>query len=304
VTLIAADDRAYLTTTHGARYALGDPDNPALTLNAADLFGCMWACDVPEGWDSPEVNTPMDRRPTGHGGYAGEPTYEPRVLAFEGTVTAPTAEDLTAAHARWLTALLGPLPAMWRYTHLDETPVRGLWVYPSGKPKWRALDDRVAEFAFVLVAEDPIKTGTAAAYGPVRLPTAGGEGGVAYPLSFPVTYSAGTVGSTVAHVANDGDEDAHAVYTITGPLPGPQVLLSTGEHATLTADLPTGNDVAVIDTATGTVTINGADRFDAWAAGSTFPLIPPGGADVRLRSTTGGTDQAAYLTVTSAPAWK
>jgi hypothetical protein len=67
-----------------------------------------------------------------------------------------------------------------------------------------------------------------------------------------------------------------------------------------------------VDTINGTSTVNGVNRYDAWAVGSTFPLIPPadpildtpGGTEVRLRSGTGGTDQAAGLTVTTAPSWK
>ena len=39
MTLLLADDRAYLTSVHRHRWALGDPATPALTLNDADGEG-------------------------------------------------------------------------------------------------------------------------------------------------------------------------------------------------------------------------------------------------------------------------
>lgn len=304
MTLLASDDRAYLSAGTRTRYALGPTEAPLLVLNDVDAYGCMWAADVPDGWDAPDVSTPMDRRPTGHGGYLGESTYEPRPLAVEGTVTAPTPADLDAAYRRLLSALLGQLSGFLRYTHLDEAPApMGLWVRPTGKPKWRALDDRVADFAFVVVAEDPIKTGAAVAVGPVRLQGTQIEGYITTPLTAPLTISGGVTSSVVGVVPNGGDEDAHARYTITGPVPRPIIQMLSGEQVRLLLDLG-ALDTAVVDTLEGTVTVNGVNRYDAWGPGSTFPLIPPGGTEVRLRSDTGGVDLAAGLTVTTAPSWR
>lgn len=310
--LLGADDRAYLNVDNPVRYALGDPANPVVTLNAADAFGCLWAADVPEGWEMPEIDVPMDRRPVGNGGYAGEPALLPRTVTLAGGVAAPTPAALAAARARFMRAVLGPLPAMWRYTHLDEAPARGLWVYPSGKPLWRALDDRIAEFSVVLVAEDPIKTSAAASYGPVRLPAAGGEGGLVAPLTAPLTSAGGPAARvTVLAVPNAGDEASDAVYAVTGPVPQPRIDLGTGAFVQLLADLG-ALDTWVVDTAAGSFTVNGVNRYDAWGPGSTFPLIPgsdpitgaPGGTEVRLRSASGGSDPAAGLTVTTASSWK
>lgn len=304
--LLLSDDRAYLRIEHPDRFAFGDLAAPLLVLNDADGFGCAWLAERPEGWYAPTVTTPVDRRPAGHGGYAGEPSYEPRTLSFEGTVTAPTAEALDAAADRLLDAVLGSAPAQVRYTHLDAEPPRGLWLLPTGTPKWQALDDRVATFAFVMIAEDPVKTGATATYGPVRLPTVGGEGGYvmgAAGLVMPATSTGGTVAFTVAQVANPGNESAHAVYTVTGPVPQPRVQLGDGSYVALSADLG-ALDSWVIDTAAGTSAVNGVNRYDAWAAGSTFPLIPKGGVEVRLRSAAGGTSQAAGLTITTAPSWR
>jgi hypothetical protein len=316
--MLYQDDRTWLYAEHDERYALGDPATPLLTLNAVDAFGCAWAADTPEGSDAPEVTLPMDARQDGHGGYSGEPTYEPRALSFTGTVAAPSRDALKAAHRRYLAAVLGAVPGFQRYTDLNAGPARGLWVKPSGKPRWRALTDRAAEFAFVLIAEDPFWTGAATTYGPVRLPMVGGEGG--YPMGaagavMPWTSTGGTAAQTVARVPNDGDEDAHAVYTVTGPIPRPRIQLGNGLFVALAADLG-AFDVWTVDTAAGTSTVNGVDRYDAWGAGSVFPLIPGGtvdpatgeisggGTEIRLRSGTGGQDQTARLEILTASTWK
>jgi len=107
----------------------------------------------------------------------------------------------------------------------------------------------------------------------------------------------------VMTVPNVGDVAAHAVYTVTGPVPQPVIRLGTGEFIALTADLGV-LDTWTVDTAAGISAVNGVNRYDAFGAGSTFPLIPEGGTEVRLRSLSGGSDPAAGLLVTTAPHWK
>jgi hypothetical protein len=315
VTLLLADDRAYLVEEHPNRWALGDPDVPALLLNGADEQGCAWVIGDPDGWDFPTVDLPVDRRPDGHGGFAGAPTYEPRTLTVEGSVSAPSYAALRDAHRRLSDALLGMLGRAWRWTALDDEPRRGLWVQSTGKPLWSYLDDRVADFSFVLVAEDPIKTGDPVAYGPIRLSSTEVLGGYVMGSAAPWTAVGSAVPRiVVARVDNAGDEDAHALYRITGPVPDPVVQLGNGQYVHLRLTL--GDlDTVDVDTYTGTVLLNGQNRYDAWGPGSVFPLIPgsrrnpdgattPGGVDVRLRSLAGGADPAASLSIVTAPAWR
>lgn len=307
MTLLAADDRAVFTAGHAGRLCFGDPNAPALLLNAgADAYGCMWATDAPDGWDAPTADTPIDRRQGGHGGILGDTYLTERTLTFsDGMVTAPSAEALTAARDRWLAALYADLSGYVLYTALDEPGGPwSLWLRPTGSPKWLAHDDRVAVWSWTWVADDPLKFGPTAVYGPARLPTGTGDPGRTYPRVYPVSYGGTGVRPDTLVVANTpasaGGDYAQAVYTINGPVPQPRVTVSSGEVWGLSVDLAAA-DVAVMDTAAGTVTINGANRPDALAAGSTFPLIPPGGAEVRLRSVTGGTSAVAGLTVTTAP---
>jgi hypothetical protein len=306
VTVLAADDRAYLSVAHPARYAFGDPAAPALVLNAVDSSGVMWVCEEPTGWDSPSVATPMDRKQYGHGAYAGEGYFEERPLGFAGAFAAPSAAAAQDARSRLLSVILGDLVNGVVYTHLDEPTPRSMILLPNGDPHVPFLDDRYATFAFTMIAADPFKYGPAATYGPARLPSATGNPGRRYPRIYPELY--GSVGAVPTGgpitVPNPGDMPSEAVYRVTGPVPQPVITLSSGLFIGLSLDLA-ATDTLAVDTAAGTVTVNGVNRLDALRADSTLPLIPARtGVEVRLGSQTGGTDQAAGLLVTTAPTWK
>lgn len=301
----SVDERTTLYVEHPNRYIFGDPAAPLLVLNDVDEFGCAWVVDEPEGWDAASVDTPMDRRQDGHGGILGESYLLERTLTFsDGLVTAPSTAALHAARDRWRTAVQAALDDYVLYTHVDEPKPWSLWLRPTGRPKF-LMDDRSAIFSMVMVAEDPVKFGPTQTYGPARLPTGTGDPGRTYAKSYPYSYG-GTdvVAPDVIKVPNGGgDEYGHAIYAVTGPVPQPKVLVSTGETFGLTIDL--GElDTLELDTLAGTLQINGVNRPDALAPGSTFPLIPPAGAEVRLRSAIGASNQAASLTVTTAPRTK
>jgi hypothetical protein len=305
--LYAADDRAYFAAGHAGRLCFGDPAAPALLLNVgADAYGCMWATDTPEGWDAAPVDTPVDRRQGGHGGILADSYLTERTLTFaDGMVTAPSAAALTAARDRWLAALYTDLSGYVLFTALDEPGGPwSLWLRPTGAPKWLARDDRVAVWSWTWVADDPIKFGATAVYGPARLPSGTGDPGRTYAKTYPYGYGGGAARRDALLIANPaaavGGDYAQALYTVTGPVPQPRITVSSGEWFALTADLGP-LDTLTVDTAAGAAQVNGANRPDLIAVGATFPLVPPGGAEVRFRSATGGSDPAAALTVTTAP---
>lgn len=295
--------RAYLPETPEV-YVLGPLDAPLLMLNVTDDYGCAWLVDEPEGWDAPEFVTPMDARQDGHGGFAGITTFPPRPLQFEGMVSCPDPSAARAARTRLLEALSSNLHGQILYTQLDDEPAKSLWTKPAGKVRARIVDGYAVVFAFTLIAENPLKFGTSATYGTARLPTAAGQPGRVYPRVYPVTYGAGGIArQDLIAVPNAGNEWADAFYQLTGPVPQPRVELTTGEFFGLTADLGP-LDVLEVDTRAGTVRVNGVNRADVLQAGSTYPQIPKGGTEIRLRSQAGGEDPAAGLTVTTAPTWK
>lgn len=321
--LVWSDDRAELLAEVDERYTIADEAGAVLlTFNAgADEAGVAWLADEPEGWAAPEVDLPSDAKGDGHGSFMGEQTYEERVLTVNGSAEAPTLLAARQARQRLVSVLTSTVrnggELLW--THLDDAPAKSLWVELRGQPKVRQ-DGRWVDYSFVLAAGDPLKHGTAATAGPVRLLSAAGEPNRSYTLGADAAtrarsytlgadavtraraYTGGAPSTTVAQVANIGDEPGHAVYTINGPVPRPVVQLGSGEFAALSLDLG-ALDVAIIDTDLGIVEVNGVNRYDAFATGSTFPLIPPGGVEVRLLSATGGTDQAAGLLITTAPRW-
>lgn len=306
MTVLAANSRGYLSVEHPSRYAFGDPAAPQLILNAVDSAGVMWFCEEPTGWDAPSVATPMDRKQYGHGAYAGEGYFQERTLTYAGAFAAPTAAAAMDARSRLLSAILGDLVNGVVYTHLDEAVPRSMILLPSGDPHVPFVDDRAATFAFTMIAADPFKYGPTQTYGPARLPSATGNPGRSYPRGYTMHF--GSVGAVATGgpitVPNAGDIPAEAVYTVTGgPVGQPVITLSTGVFLGLSLDLA-ATDTLVVDTAAGTVTVNGVNRLDALLADSSFPLIPNGGVEVRLGSATGTTSQAAGLTVTTAPTWK
>lgn len=293
--------RAHLPDTP-ERYVFGPPAAPLLTLNDTDDQGCVWACDEPEGWDAPEFSTPQDDRPDGPGAYLGETVPKARVLSFAGDTVAPTLAIARQARTRLLQAIGSSLRGQVLYTQLDDQPAKSLMLRPTGKVRCRFVDSTALTWAFTMVAESPYKVGPTSTYGPGRLPGGGAEPGRVYPRTYPYSYGGGSAAATVVTVPNDGDSPSPAVYTINGPVPQPLIQVSSGEYLGLLLDLG-AQDVAVIDTEAGTVQVNGVNRLDAYLSGSTFPTIPPGGAEVRLRSRTGGTSQAAALYVTTASTW-
>lgn len=311
MTLLYADDRADLTTEAEQRYVLATGDGvPLITFGAVDDAGVMWLADEPPEWSSPTIDLPLDRKQDGHGAYPGEQTYEERPLSVQGSAEAPTIAEAHRARKRLISAVTSTVRTggylLW--THLDDDPAKSLYVQLNGRPNV-SVDGRWIDFAFVLVASDPVKFGESAVYGPVRLVSAAAEPGRTYTAG-DRTYNAGlrtypggaSLAATVVRVPNDGEEPAPAIFTITGPVPRPMIRVGDREFVDLRFDLG-ALDVAVVDSDLGTVEVNGVNRYDAFGAGSTFPTIPPGGVEVRLRSGTGGTDQAAGLTIETAPRW-
>lgn len=301
MTLSSLSRTSYLTDTDWT-YWFGPASAPLLVLNDTDAYGCQWLVEEPEGWAAPDAVTPMDTRAYGDGGYAGDTTFGPRTLSFGATQTgvcaAPDRRTAYAAQQRLRAAVQSRDPVL--YTQ-QGYPALSLWLRASGTPKVRWLDDRVFEFAFVMVAEDPLKFDAtqAATSASVGLPVA--SGGFVYNLVYPKRYGSGTTSSGSLTVTNAGDEAAQATYTLTGPLVRPTVLnATTGAYFTLAVTLGP-LDTAVVDTRAGTVTLNGQLRYDLLSGG--FPLIVVG--DNRFQwSHQDVYNSAARLAVATTSAWK
>jgi hypothetical protein len=181
-----------------ARYALGDPAAPALVLNAVDAAGCMWVADTPDGWDAAEMTTPVDRKGYGDGGYAGDPTLRAAHPHHHRHRRRPHPEALDrrlpdVPRRRAEPLRTDPVHAPRRVARRDGPvvqPRRPPQVAGGGHPRRGLL--------LPARRRGPHQDRRRRRYGPVRLPTVGGEGG--YPMGapgrvMPWTAAGGTVAS-------------------------------------------------------------------------------------------------------------
>lgn len=299
----AVSTYAYLTHpgewTYRFAAAVGAP--PVLTFNDADAYGCLWACDQPEGAGAPAATTPMDNRQYGDGAFAGDTTFEARALTWEGTTTCPDLPALLAAQARLRAVASTRVPLL--YTE-EGYPPMSLWVRAAtGQPKMRALDGRLFEWSFTMVAEDPLWFDAAelapavVAARTVLLPQT--PPGRIYNRVYPYIYGlAPAAESGRLSITNAGDEWAQAAYTVTGPVTNPVIVnATTGEFLGLTVTL-TALDSLVADTADELITLNGNTVYVPRTVGSVFPRIAPGLNEVRWSADT--TNTAARLSVATA----
>lgn len=176
------------------------------------------------------------------------------VLTFQRTGM-PEAERVTARVAGELTADVS-----------HDAPGVILWSVPL-----LAADPRIYS--------DTLKTAT---YQPV----AGGAGGLSFPLSFPLAFSADP-SSALLNAENDGNFPTPPVWTITGPVTNPQIVdETTGESLfTINLSLLTGEEL-VIDVAGRDATINDTSRPDVIdASQSTWGELAVGTNVVRLLGT-------------------
>lgn len=122
-------------------------------------------------------------------------------------------------------------------------------------------------------------------------------GGLTFPLSFPITFSASTGGLVVA--GNAGSIDCPPVITISGQCQNPRVQnQTTGQQVQFNFSM-ISTDVLVLDCYAQTATFNGTvSRMNAFAPGSQWFTIPPGGATLGFYSSdssnTGATMQVQW----------
>jgi Phage tail protein len=304
VTVLDLGPYGYLRHDPAAAYLFGPPGAPTLALNTVDADGVQWWCDEPEGWAAPAAVTPVDGRSYGDGGYAGATTYEPRTLTFGSSepavAVAPDAATAAAAYRRLLAVVASRTGVL--FTAPDWAGPASLWLRASGQPKVRWYDGgRVFEFTAVMVAEDPLKFDATEAAAPRTAALPVPPTGILWPLHWPAVWGTGGT-DTALVITNRGDEDAQAVYTITGPVDRPQVVnATTGLWFTINRALGDGDTVEV-DTRAATVYHNGVSIFGDLTGD--FAPLAPGTNTVRWAQLAGERNDTARLTVATASTWK
>jgi hypothetical protein len=257
------------------------------------------------------VRAQMTQRTRATGGFV-EPTYgsgvtRDAIFNIAGTPTVPF--NTAIAQLRASTYPQKTTRPIW-----FQLPGQGLLT--SGAQVLNRSIPVVQEFGFGLVLKaglqfyfpDPLWYGATVTSQPVGLPTS--SGGLAYgPLAYPLAY--GTTNAGRVSVSNYGSAEAPVVLTVAGPqdAAGFQITsLEDGVVLTYVGQLG-ALDTVVINTADGSVTLNGSDRkgmlsFTQWPV---IPAATPAGIPgVRTFAftTLGSYNSTTALTVSfTPPSW-
>lgn len=270
-----------------------------LRLGAVDNAGVAWFLQGLEGWDSPEVRAELQDRESDHGAWFSPAYLGSRPITLSGTVAAPDRSTLQDAMDRLYAAasLSDTTLAVW-----EATPKQSV-VRRSGKVLAQYVTDRTATWSVLVTAADPRRYGTTLQSGTTGLPST--TGGLSFPATFPITFSATTVSGQIIAV-NAGTMDTRPVLTITGPVTAPSVAAlypdGTVKQMIYSLDLASG-DVLTIDTDAHTAMINGTvsrRRFLTVPAG--WPTIPAG-SSVSYQFQSSTYNASATLTATWRSAW-
>lgn len=282
------------TALGGIPIQLGD-----LTFNQVDQAGVYWYCGSVQGWDSPDVRADMTVRSQDHGAWPVEVFYGARAVTLTGTLMAPSVsladtaiEQLFAAAALTDTVLT-----------VGETIPKRAVVRRSAPVVAQRSTDTAVTWSVVMSAADPRRYGVDLQSGSTGLPMT--SGGLAPPLTPPLTIDASTVSGQVA-AANSGTFETRPVLTVTGPASRPQIVAEYPDGSvcflSYSQDLNAG-DQLVIDTDAHTVILNGSvSRRRFLTVPNGWPTIPA--ADTVIYQFTAAAYQAtAKLTVQWRSAW-
>jgi len=221
------------------------------------------------GWDDmPGIDLSDSARPNTDGDYPGMGLYQARLPALTMQVMAGDNEVMESLlnllverlsydddEQRLIVydtskALFANARVIAR--SVPHTPVRNVGVL-TVSVQWRCADPkRFAQFFDRVVTLLP----------PQNL------SGLSYPLDFPLDYGI-TIGTDSA-TGNGGTAPAPVVVTFTGPATRYSLRLDTGEVLGFDLPLATG-DTLVVDTADGTVLLNGTSDRSGWLSTESVP---------------------------------
>jgi hypothetical protein len=282
------------TDIDGLQVTLG-----GLRLGAVDSSGVAWYLQTLEGWDSPEIRSEFTEREADHGSWASPVYFGSRPITLSGTVEAQSRAELQGAMDELYAAaaLTDTTLTVW-----EDTPKQAT-VRRSGKLLTQYLTDSKATWSVLVTAADPRRYSTTLQSGTTGLPST--TGGLIYPVTFPVTFSATTVSGQI-NAVNSGSMETRPVLAIAGPVVAPTVSAlypdGTVRQLIYSLDLASG-DVLTIDTDAHTAMLNGSvsrRRFLTASAG--WPTIPAG-SSVNYQFQSSTYNASAMLTATWRSAW-
>lgn len=250
----------------GLRVDLG-----TVPLGGVDGLGVAWSLQQFDGWDGSDVRAGFQDREADHGAWADPVYLGSRPITLAGTIVAPDRPTLDGAmdQLRAAASVTDTTVVVWETTPKQATVRR------SGKVLLQYVTDRIATYSVMLTAPDPRRYSTVLQSGTTMLPST--SGGLTLPATAPLAVSAVTVAGTIP-AANAGTVGTRPLFTISGPVSQPQVLVQlpdgTVRVLAFSQDLASG-DQLVIDTDAHSVTLNGnASRRRFLSAVQGWPEIP------------------------------
>jgi hypothetical protein len=256
--------------------------------------------DTVSGWDDSGADRDMSEgRVRGHGEHVGNLHSGSRVVTVEGTIAEPVDRNTHALALADVTGVSSAVETL-TVTTFGRTLTSGARLIRRsltiGSKRYGA---GLVPFALQWRCPDPKRYGATVTTS-TGLPTAGT--GLAYPLTYPLTY--GTLGNPGQLVlTNSGTADSPIRFDVTGPLPSGFELSAGGRRLLYPVAVPAGQ-VVTIDTAAGTVVVEGTANRRAELVVADWLTVPAGSALTVQFTSLGGTyDPAAVATATYASAW-
>lgn len=253
-------------TLDGLQASLG-----SVNLGAVDTGGVAWYLQNLDGWDSPDIRAEFTEREGDHGAWASPVYLGARPLTLGGTIVAPSQALLEDAmnQLRVAAGLADTTLTVWETTPKQATVRR------SGKPLMQYITDTRATYSVMVTAADPRRYSVDLQSETTQL--ASSTGGLTPPVTPPLVSNAVSVAGQITAV-NEGNFETRAVFTISGPVDGPQILTQMPDGSVIFlnySEALADGDVLVIDPDAKTCILNGTvsrRRFLTTPTG--WPTIP------------------------------
>lgn len=236
-----------------------------------------------EGLDNPPVSLIVDEPATWDGGLVRDVRYAPREVFLPVQLIAADT-DTMRSRVRTLAALTDPKRGAVTLTaqHADGTTrtIDGYLSQPFGEATAAGEALHWRRFGLVLTCPDPFWSGAQRSL----TFSAGADAEFLSDTYLPVQVNDSQVLGAVT-ISNEGDADAYAVWTVTGPCDDITVTTGTAEWS-VPAGL-TDSEVLTVTTTRGAqaVTVNGTPAWGRLAAGAELAPLAPGDNDVTITAT-------------------